>query len=109
MPEGTQLTLDLVLTAAGATVAAGLIATVVQILKRLPSLGIWLDQNREPWFVILLTIVLVGYAYFATTTNTTDLGGLFAAFLAWVNIAGLATKAHDVAPESLRRALGGPE
>lgn len=107
MPEGTEITLDIVLTAAGATVSAALIASVIQIAKRLPSLGTWLDANREQLAAAILSIVLVVYAYIATTAKP-DLTNGFAAFLAWVNIALLSTKAHDVAPEGLRRALGGP-
>jgi hypothetical protein len=107
MPEGTQITLDVILTAAGASVSAGLIATLLQVLKRLPGLGPWLDANREPWAVLIVSIVLVAYAYLATTSNPAEPVALFAAFLAWINIAALTSKAHDVAPEPLRRALGG--
>lgn len=106
MPEGTQITLDVVLTAAGATIAAGLIATIIQILKNLPGFGTWLDSGHEAWAAMILSIALVAWAYVATTSQP-DPVNAFAAFLAWVNIAALATKAHDAAPESLRRALGG--
>lgn len=109
VPEGTQVTLDLILTAAGASVAAGLIATILQALKRLPGLGPWLDENREPWAVLIVSVVLVAYAYIATTSTPGDPVALFAAFLAWVNIAALTSKAHDLAPEPLRRAIGGGE
>jgi glycine cleavage system regulatory protein len=106
MPAGTQFTLDVVLTAAGATVAAGLIATIIQVLKNLPGLGTWLDAGHEAWAAMLISVVLVIWAYVATTSQP-DLVNAFAAFLAWVNIAALSTKAHDAAPEGLRRALRG--
>jgi hypothetical protein len=108
MPPGTEetITLELILTAAGATVAASLIAAVIQIVKRLPGLGAWLDANREPAAALVLSIILVAYAYLATTAKPDAFNG-FAAFLAWVGIAGLATAVHNATPQGIRDALSG--
>lgn len=95
MPNGTEITLALILTGAGTTVAAALIASIIEILKRVPSLGPRLDAGLESFVAILLAALLVAYAYF-TTATTYDAAGVFAAFLAWVGIAGLAGKAYDV-------------
>lgn len=100
------LDLALVLTAAGATLSAALIAAIVQIVKRVPAFGAWLDAGREPAVVLVLSLTLVVYAGVATIEVWTLEAG-FSLMLAWVGIAGLATKAYDVAPERLRSALGG--
>lgn len=97
MPEGTDtnaLTLALILTGAGTTVAATLIASVIEILKRLPG-GAWVDNGHEAAISTLLAAVLVAYAYLAT--SQVDAFSAFAAFLAFVGIAGLAGRAYDVA------------
>lgn len=93
--DPTNFQLALILTAAGATVAATLIASVIEILKRLPGFGAWLDAGREAGAAVLLSAVLVGYAYL-TTTPVPDAASGFAAFLAFVGIAGLAGRAYDV-------------
>lgn len=98
--------LALVLTAAGATVSAALIASVIQIVKRVPTFGAWLDAGREAGAALLLSLVLVLYAALGTIT-VWDAPTGFAVFLAWVGIAGLATKAYDVAPTSVKTMLGG--
>jgi hypothetical protein len=98
MPSGTDinsLTLALVLTGAGVTVSAALIAAVIEILKRVGPLGTWIDAKREPGVAVVLSAALVGYAYL--TTSTVDPITAFGAFLAFVGIAGLASKTHDVA------------
>ena len=95
MPTGTDtLTLELILTGAGVTVAAALIASIIEILKRLPGLGAVLEGGNAGAASTLLAAVLVVYAYLATATAV-DPAGAFAAFLAWVGIAGLAGKAYD--------------
>lgn len=101
-----QFDLGIVLTAAGATVAAGIIAAVIQLLKRVPSLGDALDAGREAFLAVILSALLVAYA-FAAIAVPVSLTSLFMAFLAFLNIAGLAGKAYDVAPATVKRALGG--
>lgn len=98
MPEGfdpDSLTLALVLTGAGTTIAAALIASVIEILKRLPGVGSVITSNAAA-VSTLLALVLVLYAFVATTPNP-DAASAFAAFLAFVGIAGLAGKTYDVA------------
>lgn len=95
MPTGTDLTLGLILTGAGVTVAAALIASIIEIIKRVPWMGPRLDAGLESFAAILLAALLVAYAYVATVTSV-DAAGVFAAFLAWVGIAGLAGRAYDV-------------
>lgn len=103
-PQSFQLAI--ILTAAGATIAASIIAAVIQMLKRLGNLGVLLDAGRESTLAIILSALLVAYA-FAATAVPISLVSLFMAFLAFVNIAGLAGKAYDFAPVGLRQALGG--
>ena len=103
MPEGVDpntLTLALVLTGAGTTIAAALIASVIEIAKRLPGLGSVVRANAAA-VSTLLAGALVVYAYFGTDV-TPDAASAFAAFLAFVGIAGLAGKTYDVA-RSVRR------
>lgn len=96
MPDGTDaLTLELVLTGAGVTVAAALIASVIEILKRLPGLST-LAGSHAAAVATGLSAALVVYAY-AATTPAPDPVSAFGAFLAFVGIAGLAGKTYDVA------------
>lgn len=95
--------LAIVLTAAGATAAAGLIATLIELAKTLPAIGPWIDAKREPGVAVLLSAVLVSYAYLVTTVP--DPVSAFGAFLAFVGIAALASKAHDTV---LTRLPGSP-
>jgi hypothetical protein len=103
MPEGIDtdtLTLALVLTGAGTTVAAALIASFIEVLKRVPGVSVLV--SRDPGAAATLcALVLVAYAYLATTPAPDAASG-FAAFLAFVGIAGLAGKTYDVA-RSLKR------
>lgn len=91
-----SLELAAVLTAAGATVAAALIASVIQLTKYVPGVGAWIDNGREAAVAELLALLLVVYAFLGTTPVAT-FANVFAAFLAFVGIAALATKAYDVA------------
>jgi hypothetical protein len=98
--------LQTILTAAGATIAAALIAAFIQLAKRIPVLGPWIDDAHEPGVAVLLAAGLTAYAYFVTTPAIDAFNG-FAAFVAFLGIAGLATKAYDVAPHSFKTVLGG--
>jgi hypothetical protein len=104
--DPTTFDLGIILTAAGAVVAAGIVAAVIQLAERIPVFGKWLDAERESFAAVLLSGVLVAYAFAATAVPLTLVSG-FMAFLAWINIAGLASKAYDVAPAGLKTALGG--
>ena len=98
--------LGLILTAGGAVVAATIIASLIQVVKRVPTLGKWIDANREPGIVLVLSLLVVGFAY-VTTTKTFDAFNGFAAFLAWLGVAGIATKSYEIAPQGVKDALGG--
>lgn len=96
MPEGTDLTLALILTGAGTTVAATLIASIIEVLKRaLGPIGTRIDAGMEGSIAVLLSAILVIYAYLSTVA-TPDAASAFAAFLAFIGIAGLAGRAYDV-------------
>lgn len=97
MPEGTDLNtlnLALVLTGAGVTVSAALIASVIEIAKRIPGVSAIVNANAGAAATVL-SAALVIYAYLATVTP--EPASAFAAFLAWVGIAGMAGKTYDVA------------
>jgi len=96
MPDTTPetVTLALLLTGAGATVAATIIASVIEILKRLPGIGEALDAGRETLLATIFSGVLIGYA-FVVTTPVIDAFNGFAAFLAWIAVAKLAGAAYD--------------
>lgn len=93
--DPNQVQLALILTAAGATVAATIIAAVIELAKKIPVIGPWVDAKREPGIAVLLSFGLTALAYFGTA-KVIDIASGFAAFLAFLAIAGLATKAYDV-------------
>lgn len=97
MPELPQtFDLTLVLTAAGATVSAALIASILEALKKLPVIGPFIDDKREPGFGVLLSALLVAYTV-AALSLPVDLVSLFGYFVAFLGIAALASKTHDIA------------
>lgn len=100
------LDLGLVLTAAGVPIFAAIIAAVIQLCKRIPVAGPRLDNGIEAVLAMVLAAALVGLGFSSLAVPVTIIS-LFGAFLAWVNLATFATKAYDVAPDSLKAALGG--
>lgn len=97
MPEIPQnFDLTLVLTAAGATVSAALIASIIEVLKKAPVIGPWIDDTREPGFGVLLSALLVAYTV-AALQLPIDLVSLASYFVAFLGIAALASKSHDLA------------
>jgi hypothetical protein len=89
MPDDpSTLTLALVLTAAGATIAAGLVTGLVQILKSLAT-GFMDGKERLAAFLAsaVLVILAMGSAIQDGATLTIAFG--FAGFLAWFTIARL--------------------
>lgn len=93
---GNTAILGLILTAAGATVAATIVASIIEVAKHAPLVGPWLEASttRKQGAALLLSFLLVIYAY-VTTTPIVDAVNAFAAFLAFLGVAGLATKAYD--------------
>lgn len=88
--------LTIVLTAAGATVSAALIASIIEVLKQVPVIGPWIDAKREPGAGVVLSFALVAYTVYALGLSL-DPVALFSYFVAFLGIAALASKAHDVA------------
>jgi hypothetical protein len=97
MPEvPANFDLTLVLTAAGATVSAALIASIIEVLKKAPVIGQFIDDKREPGFGVLLSAGLVAYTV-AALQLPVDLVSLASYFVAFLGIAALASKSHDLA------------
>ena len=96
MPTDTPFDLAIVLTAAGATVAAALIASIIEVLKKTPLIGPFIDDKREPGFGVLLSGGLVAYTVVALGLPV-DGVSLFSYFVAFLGIAALASKSHDLA------------
>ena len=97
MPEvPANFDLTLVLTAAGATVSAALIASIIEVLKKAPVIGKFIDDKREPGFGVLLSAGLVAYTV-AALSLPVDLVSLASYFVAFLGIAALASKSHDLA------------
>jgi len=94
IPQNFDLTL--VLTAAGATVSAALIASIIEVLKKAPVIGPWVDAKREPGLGVLLSLGLVAYTV-AALSLPVDLVSIASYFVAFLGIAALASKAHDLA------------
>lgn len=97
MPPSDTSTFDLalVLTAAGATVAAALITGLIEIIKKLPGVGPALDAGNEPAVAFIFSALLVVVAYVATAAGVYNVQGAFAAFLAWYGIAQISMGVHD--------------
>lgn len=89
-----ELSLAVVLTAGGAVAASALITGFVQILKKLPGIGNFLDAGRESLAAFLLSAALVTTAFVATTVEKNAVTG-FGAVLAWYGIARLSMGIYD--------------
>lgn len=84
-------TLALILTAAGATIGAGLVTGLIELLKRtIPVIG---TRSWEPALAFISSAVLVILAFVDQHDYTLEAG--FAAFIAWLAVAKLATGIHD--------------
>lgn len=106
LPDPSSFDLSIILTMAGGTIAAGLIAYLIEVVKRTPGFGAWLENGHEVTVSLILSVVLVVYAAVATHVPLT-LVSAFSVFLAWLGIAGLSTKVHDITPDSVNSSLSG--
>lgn len=93
--------LAIVLTAAGATVGAGLITGIVEVLKRLGPIGTLVSRGPAT-VAFILGALLVAAAYASVTTigggtEPVTVEGVVAAVIACFGIAAISTKAYDVA------------
>jgi hypothetical protein len=87
-----DLTLTVVLTAAGATASAALITGLIAIAKQLVVVGPWINADREPTIAFILSVLLV---VVALSVGVFTPVALFGAFLAWFGIAQIAMGVHD--------------
>jgi hypothetical protein len=97
-----DLTVAVVLTAAGATASAALITGLIAILKQLVVIGPWIQADREPTIAFVLSAVLVTVAVVSVGVFTP--AALFAAFLAWFGIAQIAMGVHDTVKSATKGA-----
>ena len=88
-----DLTLAVVLTAAGATASATLITGLIAMLKQVAVVGPWIQADREPTIAFVLSAVLVTVAVLSVGVFTPS--SLFSGFLAWFGIAQIAMGVHD--------------
>jgi len=101
-PDGFQLAI--ILTAAGATIGAGIVASAVEVLKRIGGIGPPVTKNAAT-IATLLCAVLVAAAYASQTTlgggtEAVSIEGVVAAVIAWLGMAAIAGKAYDVVSDA---------
>jgi hypothetical protein len=87
-----QMTLAVVLTAAGATASAALVTGLIAMLKQ-TVIGPWIKADNEPTLAFILSAVLVAVAVLSVGVFTP--ASLFAGFLAWFGVAQVAMGVHD--------------
>lgn len=104
MPAIDNTTLALILTGAGVTVAATIIASFVEVIKRAPIVGALVERNPSTT-AFIGAAALVAYAYLATTPAR-DAANAFGAFLAFLGVAGLSGKAYDAGAAVKARVSG---
>lgn len=93
MPDPSpDLTLALILSAAGVVPAAALITGLVQLFKTVLG-GNWAAQTSR-LAAFILSAVLIALAYVTTSVSITLVTG-FGAFLAWYAVARLAIATYD--------------
>lgn len=90
----------ILLTAGGIPIAGAIVASVIQVAKRIPGV-----TGRESLISIVIAAVLIGIA-FQTTGAELNVTTGFMTFLAWINLAGFTSAAYDKAPDGLKSALG---
>lgn len=109
MPELDPANFDpaVLLTLAGGTIAAGIVASIIEALKRLPGVGPIIDAKREPGAATILSFLVVGYAHFTTVVDPLDPIKAFTSFVAALGVSALASKAHDLAATARAGVSGG--
>lgn len=105
--DENALTLALILTAAGATVAAGFVTGIVELFKQV--LGNALDgkERLAAFFVSAVLVVVAEVAGVQDGTITLSIATVFAGVLAWYGIARLAI-AHYADATKETGSLTGP-
>lgn len=92
--------LAIVLTTAGATVGAGVVSTVTEVLKHVPGLGTLVQRNAAG-VAIILDGLLVAAAYANLTTigggaELVSIPGVVGAIVAWAGMSAISLKAYEV-------------
>lgn len=95
LPDPSNFDPAILLTLAGGTIAAGIISSLIEALKRLPGLGQWVSANAAA--VATLASFALVFAAYLTTTTVINAVGLFGAFVASLGVAAISGKAYDVA------------
>lgn len=96
LPDPTNFDPAILLTLAGGTIAAGIISSLIEALKRLPGkIGSGVSSNAAS-IATLASFLLIFAAYF-TTAQVINAVGLFGAFVASLGVAAISGKAYDVA------------
>ena len=87
---------SVVLSGEGVAASAVFLAGLIELAKRLPGLGPWLDAGNEKWASVIGAALLVAYAAWSTgyILDPVSSGALF---LIWYGIARLATASYDTA------------
>lgn len=86
-----ELTLAAVLTVTGAAASAAVISLVIQLAKSvIPALDSGPNAKKAALFLSAVLVVLA-----VVSSGVFDIAALFAAFLAWLGIAKLATDVYD--------------
>jgi hypothetical protein len=109
MPDDPNtITLALVLTAAGATIAAALVTGVVQLLKQIaPFIGN--GRERVTAFILSGILVIVAVASgVQDSTITLSIASVFAAVVAWYGIARLSMAVFADATKETNSLTGPP-
>jgi len=107
--ESDTLTLATILTAGGAVAVSGLISGLIEMAKRLPSIGAWVGNGREFAFACALSAFFVVWAVLGGGQPLTPVSA-FADFLAWYGIARLSGAVYDNASSAkaaVKAAIGG--
>jgi hypothetical protein len=89
----------ILLTAGGIPIAGAIVASIIQIAKRIP----WVNGHESVVSIVIAAGLIV--IAFNTTGATLDVKTGFMTFLAWVNLAGFTSAAYDKAPEGVKAAL----
>lgn len=92
-PPLDGITFAFLLTAAGAGIAAGIITTLVEVVKAVPALAFLTTRLAGASLAFLFSLVLYVLAGIATGVNSLDRG--LVVFLAWLTCATAAVGIHS--------------
>ncbi len=99
-----ELTLAMVLTAAGAAVAGGLVAGIVQVLK--PLLPSAWQHGRAPMLLAALGALVLTALAVSAAGLPLDANGIFVAILTWYGVYAAAIGSHATVSKAARVVSG---